>query len=243
MRPHQLSVLAARVRQAGILSIPALDRRTLRDVFAQELRKGAVNVAAMDDARALACLCEHVERAFAIAHTTALVAEMRPRLAFHARHSAALDSRAKRVPVTALLLYATWIEHWLNLVLTLARLRRGESARDIESYLESGRPTFKARADYLRDALGLRYEGSTPVPARAIRLMALRGRVFHHPWRGLSKGRFASHLGEIGSVVRDAPALLADLSEREHAWFDRPHEALLDRLFPPRERRPLREAL
>ena len=109
--------IAMRVRVAGIDSVRVEDEAELHELFRKEVRKKAFDPTGMPEARALDRFCSHVLDEFSSASAPVVVYDILHVLRTRAKPALATDST-----VPNLILYATWIEHWLNMLITVAML-------------------------------------------------------------------------------------------------------------------------
>ena len=146
------------------------------------------------------------------------------------RRRALATSRSKSVPIVALVLYATWLEHWLNMVITVAMLRRRDSEPKLEAYFAK-RPHFKTKLGLLGASMKL-----PPLPKSeydlAIKVVHLRNGYVHYAWRGLSPSKLAKHRANVRDVVSKCKTLLPALRRYEATALDAPGDALAKKLFP-----------
>lgn len=223
MRHHPLSELARRCLEHGLNSLTESEERALHRIFRNETRKGAYRPWGVGAEDILRDFCQYVAANFSMPYTVLHVIDFQPLL----RRRARAASRAK-VPVTSLVLFATWVEHWLNMMVTVAMLRSGYGESEIERFF-APQPGLTKKLQFLENDLHL---GKLPKRDQLINLVTTRNRFVHYTWRGRPAGEVQSELGNIRSTVRRADSLLVELIAFERATFDAEFSALAASMFP-----------
>jgi len=223
MPKPDISLIADKCLTQGRANLTLREERLLQVLFLNETRKGAFRVPHGD---VLKAFCEHVQSEFRDTTSTPLVYDF---LAYWRRRAMAA-SRSEKPPLAALVLFATWLEHWLNMVITIAKLRRGETAEKIAKYF-AGRPRFDVKVDELGPRLGL-----SPLPGNSrglmLRVIKTRNDFVHYTWQGDLPGRVHRRLANVRGIVSKCPDLLVALRKYEEATLNAPFERLSRELFP-----------
>ncbi len=230
MAPSFATTSAQRCIDLGPAALTQSEQQAIANLFRDETRKGSFVI---PEQGALRSFCEHVLASFPDQHTTQIVYDYLPHLQRRGRSAA----RGKAVPLVALILYATWVEHWTNMVLTVGMLRRGQTEAQIGSYF-SRQPRFEDKVGQLGGALGLPPLGAQ-ARAQLLKLMRCRNDFVHYTWEGSHIGAAKRRQANIRNIVQKAPALLATLRAWEFRALDAPNITIIRRLLPKaRLRRP-----
>lgn len=222
--PHPLADLATRCLANGVASLSADEQTQLKEFFLKEARKKAFDPVGEDDAIRTA-FCEHVQREFAVPESVLTVIDCLP----YFERTAKRHVGDSPFPLTALILYAAWIEHWVNVFIVVAMLRNRENEAAVEKYLDETR-RFDNKVKRVREL------ATAGIPERAFdwitQLMAKRKTYVHYLWKGVPRRSIDGDLKNIASLVRNGEAMISELRAFEHANFDAPLLLLAERLFP-----------
>ena len=223
MPPSFATLSASKCIATGAASLTQREQQAIANLFRDETRKGAFLIAGR---RPLERFCEHVLREFPEQHTTNVVYDYLPYL----RRRATLAARTRRFPLVALVLYATWLEHWTNMVITVGMLRRGTEQGDIDAFFQS-RPRFEEKLRRCGPPLAL---PSLPKDSRdwALKLIRLRNEFIHYTWQGTPIRVAATRHGNIRSAVRHARQHLDALRAWEFTALDAPNVKAIQGLLP-----------
>jgi len=223
MAPSFATISAQRCLEHGPAALTHREQQAIANLFRDEARKGSFVTPPHD---ILHRFCEHVVAEFPHQHTTQIVYDYLPHLQRRARRA----GRTKAVPLVALILYATWVEHWTNMVLTVGMLRRGQTETQVRLYF-SRQPRFEDKVAQLGANLSLPHLGSQ---ARndLLRLMRCRNDFVHYTWEGSHIGAAKRRHANVRDIVRKAPALLDTLRAWEFRALDAPNITIIRRLLP-----------
>lgn len=223
MPPSFGTLAAQRCLREGIAALSAREQRALAILFRDETRKGAFQPPTTD---VLNCFCQHIVTEFPQQHTTQVVYDYLPYL----RRRAGLAARSRSLPLVALVLYATWLEHWVNMVITVATLRNRIPQADVDRYFD-GHPRFEDKLTELGAALSL---PTLPAALRGqvTKLMKCRNDYVHYTWQGYHIGGAHRRHANLRNIVKQAPPLLKTLREWEFDALDARFKAMSRRLFP-----------
>jgi len=214
--------LIDRFETGGYEVLKESERAYLALLFAGDVRKGEFAVEGEDDVATRKQFCAHVRRAF-------LNEEFRVVL----DHRDAIATQAKalvgeRRPLASLILYATWVEHWLNAVVVTTAIRRGVAPDQSEQIVRDAR--LQAKITWLFQLAGL-----PPLQdehRRAIvALTDLRNAYVHYKWSGRTPEELAKEEERLRETVQRCEDLLGYLREyeRKHISGEMPQAA--KRLF------------
>jgi hypothetical protein len=223
MPPSFGTLAAKRCLREGIAALSAREQRALANLFRDETRKGAFRLPASD---ILTSFCQHIVDEFPHQHTTQVVYDYLPYL----RRRAKLAARSNSVPLVSLVLYATWLEHWINMVITVAMLRNQVSQTEVDRYFDS-QPNFASKLAQLGPVLAL-----PPLPRTlqgpVKKLIACRNDYVHYTWRGSHSGHAHRRHSNLRNIVLRAPELLVRLRAWEVDALDAQFRPISRRLFP-----------
>jgi hypothetical protein len=204
-------------------SLSANERDELRSLFMKEARKGAFRPTGTGADAIRQEFCEHVVREFGPSVLTVIDA-----LPYFRRK--AKEQLGDQIPLASLLLFATWIEHWVNVVITMGMLRRGQSEADVDAY-------FKVRCPFVDRMAHLQSLCANPLPDKPrgwlIQVMKTRARYHHYIWKGAPDRLVQKDLKGIAALMRRGDAMIEDLLAFEHLEFDAQWTATSVELFPP----------
>lgn len=136
------------------------------------------------------------------------------------------------VPVASLILYAAWIEHWVNMMVTVAMLREGKAPSQALQYLKR-QPRFKDKLVDLDKSLGV---AALPKKLRdnIIQVVCLRNGHLHFVWEGKSPKRLPKNVETLRSVVSRCEAILDDAARFGFEQFDAPYVKLVSSIMRTR---------
>lgn len=144
-------------------------------ILEEAIRRGEINPKGKSDEELRAEFLAYVKRAtgpaefeIIIDHTGTLLAEARA------------YRRASRFEL-ACVLYATWVEHFLNQLIQLGAIRRGLVEADAAEMIRG--LSYRGKATWALPLLGFRRIAPGHVAA-LLKLGELRNRYIHYKWRG-----------------------------------------------------------
>jgi len=217
-----LAHLIDRYESGGYEVLRENERAYLAFLFGGDVRKGEFAVDDEDDAETRRRFCTHVRRSF-------LAEELRVAL----DHRDAIAEQAKalageRRPLAALILYATWIEHWLNAVVVTAAVRRGVAPDQSEHVVRDA--PFRAKITWLLQLVGLPPLDEERRKAIVV-LTDLRNAYVHYKWSGRTPEELEQEEERLRQIVQGSEELVKYLQEyeREHISGEMPKAA--KRLF------------
>lgn len=215
-----LKLLAQKALNEGLPSLTPAEEHILYILFRKEIRKGAFVISANQDV--IKAFCVHI---LASKDEPLRVIDFQRQL-----RSSAKSLAGAEVPVSSLVLYATWFEHWLNMMVTVAKLRENIPEELVVRYFAK-KPTIHERLRELESSKGL---SKLPRDLRAFvgRLVMLRQRYVHYSWKGLPAAKVATLHKRVVSVVAEAEQRLDSMKDYEWNNFDRAHDSLVVSLFP-----------
>jgi hypothetical protein len=218
----KVSDLASQCALEGVASLRDDERDELRSLFLKEARKGAFRPGSGDSARIRAAFCAHVQREFGADVLTVIDC-----LPYFRRKAS--EQLSDPIPLASLMLYATWIEHWVNVLISIGTQRRGGTDTDVENYFRS-RPRFKDKVAHLESLC------STRLPSKArgwlLQIMATRTRYHHYVWKGMPGMWVTKDLKGATALTKTGEEMINQLLAFEHTEFDAPLEHLASELFP-----------
>jgi hypothetical protein len=132
-------------------------------------------------------------------------------------------------PLASLMLYAAWLEHWVNVILAMGLQRRGKAETEVQSYFDK-QPRFEDKIAQLKLVC------SQSPPKKELdwlqQIVKSRNRYHHYSWRGVPAAKLTKDLKGITAAIRKAEVMLDGLLAFEHRDFDAQWTALAARLFP-----------
>lgn len=194
----------------------------MRSLYIKEARKGAFHPSGNDADAMRIAFCEHVEREFGPSVLT--VIDCLPYFRQKAK-----DQLGDETPLAALVLYATWLEHWINVLMSMAMLRDGAMESDVDAYIAS-RPRSKDKVERLRSLCRSQFPDEEL--GWIFQVIKTRARYHHYVWKGKSERWIRKDLKGMGALVRKGDKMLSGLLAFERAEFDEKHLALADEMFP-----------
>jgi hypothetical protein len=217
--PNSLADIARRCKAGGIRALPRGERREFRGLLQKELRKCAFRPVSIRPTEVLREFCDHVIGGFDVSAKPVAVVDSQPYLRRNAKRLA-----KQSVPVASLILYAAWIEHWVNMMVTVAMLREGHAPGKPLQCLKS-QPRFKDKLAILAKSLGV----ALPKKLRdaVIQVVDLRNGYVHFVWEGKAPRRISKDVGTLQSVVARCETILEDAARFEFERFDAPYVKLV----------------
>lgn len=214
---------AKRCARDGLDSLTESEVDELRSLFMKEVRKGAFRPAGDDPAEVRVEFCNHVQREFGPSVLT--VIDALPY--FRRKADEQLDDE---IPLASLLLFATWIEHWVNVLITMGMQRRGQTEVAIDAYFKVRRP-FVDKVPHLQSLCA----NSLPDKPRGwlIQVMKTRARYHHYIWKGAPDRLVQKDLKGIVALMHRGDRMIEGVLTFEYSEFDAPWIATSLELFPP----------
>ena len=199
------------------------ERAELRALFIKEARKGAFLVSEGDVVGTRAAFCAHVQREFGDSVLTVMDA-----LPYFRRKAG--EQIGDRVPLASLLLYATWSENWVNVLIAVGTLRQGKPEETVDAYF-AARPRFKDKVDHLQSLCGR----ALPERERGwlMQVTKTRARYHHYVWKGVPALRLQKDLKGIAALMLRSDTMITGLLAFEYQEFDAPLIPVSLALFPP----------
>lgn len=218
--PSSLAEIARKCKIDGLRGLSAMERRQLRALLQKELRKCAYVPKASRPREVLLEFCDHVIRGFDVSANPVVVIDSLPYL-----HRNAKRLSKQQPPVASLILYAAWLEHWVNMMVTVAMLREGHSPSKPQQFLQS-QPRFRAKLETLAKSLNL---AALPKKLRdaIIQVVDLRNGYVHFLWEGRSPQRLGRDSQTLRAVVNRCEVVIADSKRFEYKHFDAIYEPLV----------------
>jgi len=222
--PPSLADLARRCKSGGVRALSRPERREFKTLFEKEIRKLAFKPRSSNVRKILAQFCDHVVCGFDATAQPVVVMYSRPYLRRTARRLT-----KHRVPTASLILYAAWIEHWVNIMVTVAMLRSGKMPNKPLQFLKT-QPRFDDKLKKLASALGL-----TSLPKKIrdslIQVVKQRNQHLHFTWEGKSPERVRRDETTVRGIVNRCEAILDAALAFEYQQFDAPHAQLVSSVF------------
>ncbi len=186
--------------RGGLTALSEKDRVGLADLFVKEVRKGSFKPAGNTDDEIRKVFLEHVQASFVESGDVQAVIDFQPRLVATARSLVGLAH-----PIESLILYATWVEHWLNATLLTTALRRGLSEAEAIQLVRQGVETKLASIWRLLELPTIPDDHIRKLKA----LAEVRNEHVHYKWKGqdpdvlFSPGaRLSLALADVDDLVR-----------------------------------------
>jgi len=222
--PNLISDIAQRCKSNGLRSLSKGERGALRNLFRKEIRKVAFKPNNSKPSKVLNEFCDHVINEFGATAQVKVVIDSQPYLRKTARR---LSNHP--LPLASLILYAAWIEHWVNMMVTVAMLRNGCTPDEPLQFLKT-QPRFEEKLEKLAKTLGI---NKIPKKTRdgLIEVIQLRNRHLHFPWEGKSSRNVNKDSQTVRSTVNRCEKILENALSFEHEYFDAPHAKLVSAVF------------
>jgi len=213
VHPASLAEIAQRCKLGGLRALSRSEKQEFRTLLRKELRKCAFEPRSSIASQVLGEFCDHVIRGFDASANPVSVLDSQPYLRRNAKRLS-----KQTIPLASLILYAAWIEHWTNMMVTVAMLRRGDSPSKPVQYLKS-QPRFKDKLDTLANALKI---AALPKKLRdaIIQVVDLRNVHLHVLWEGRSPPHLRRDLTTMRAVVNRCESILGDATQFEYQHFD-----------------------
>lgn len=221
---NSLSDMAQRCKSDGLRSLSKDERREFKKLFKKEIRKCAFKPQHNNPYKVLQEFCDHVIQEFGTITKIKVVIDNQPYL----RKIAKRLSNHK-IPVASLILYAAWIEHWTNMMITVAMLRKGYTPTDPLNYLKT-QPRFKDKLDKIANELGIK-EINKKTRDGLIEVVKIRHRQLHYPWEGESSKKVNRNSQTVRAIVNKCEKILENALSFEYKYFDKPYEKLVSAVF------------
>ncbi len=220
-----LPELASKCLTSGLGGLTHEEFSALRDFFRKEIRKGAYRPQAATPAGTLEDFCKRLAAVDSVAVVSVIDYQLYLR-----RHALALASAGEPMPLASLILYATWAEHWLNMMITVGMLRQQKLEQEVAEYF-AARPRFKDKVDLLGSPLNMS-PPPTSLRATLIQLVKTRNSYVHYNWEGRQSRELRKEHDGVRALVGRAEALLDGLITYERSVLDAPFDELVEKVFP-----------
>jgi hypothetical protein len=229
-REHPMSALASRCLGQGLLNLAPAEQDALRDLFVKECRKGAFKPSGSDATAILKEFCVHVRAEFADTGTVMTVFDFQPLLRATAEKVASEAEQSTKAPIAALILYATCVEHWVNMMIAVAKLRQGYTVEAILEFLSDKRRRFEEKLGHIGPQSGLS-ELPTDTRNKVTDLMGTRNDYVHYVWKGEPDRTVRNHVAHVTALVKSAPKLLVALDRFEEESLDTTYAEVCRAIF------------
>lgn len=113
----------------------------------------------------------------------------------------------------ATLFYATWVEHWINSVVSIACERRGLPADEVVAIVRDS--SLKAKTGWLLRLLGLKRIAAVHRSA-ILRLADLRNAFVHYKWKPMNEQALADLDRDYDALVKGFPKTVTYLQRYEN---------------------------
>ena len=208
-----LTHLVDRFDQGGAEALSEKERIFLAFLFAGEGRTGGLTLEGADEVAIRRHVCNHMRRSLSQNDFTVTL-DHRDELAVQAK-----TLSTERRPLASLILYATWIEHWLNGVIVAATRRRGLSDEDSVRLVRE--TPMRAKHSWLLALLGLPPLAKDRQKA-LVALTELRNAFVHYKWSARTPDELVKEEEGVRRIVDSAPDLLDYLREYDAAHVSSP---------------------
>ena len=207
----------------GIDSLEQWERTGIGMLYVKEVRKGAFAFSEDDDQAHVRAFLEHARREFVESVDIKVALDFQPRLL-----ATAGDLSHRPHPIEAVILYATWCEHWLNATLISAALGRGLVEKDVMDMIRSSNGPTKL--GWLWRSLGLP-EFPPRLKASVEFLSQVRNEHVHYKWTGHDPDALTDENSRLKLAIADIKAVVEALIDFEVSSIVGAHIAVADRLF------------
>jgi hypothetical protein len=211
----QYAFLSLPVLQDGLEAAREWERLGLADLYVKEVRKGAFRPAQSTDVNQLRrAFLLHVQKEFVETDDVKEVLDFQRRLLASARQLA-----LRPHPIEAVILYATWMEHWLNSLLLTTMLQRFMSEPHALQLIRQANIQTKLAGLWSLVEL-------PPLPEMHVKriefLAEVRNEHVHYKWKGQDPdvlygpmARLSLAVAEIDRTVQDLVAFEINLLKAE----------------------------
>lgn len=206
--------IAARYGSGGQAALNAEERLEIAGLFVREARKGAFQYDTFNPSATGRAFVSHVLKEFGPSADHKVVVDYTFMLLRSAR-SAATEVH----PVVSVILYATWMEHWLNSVLVTKALKRGAHVTDAEQMVRDA--SLSAKLGWLWRLLELPTleEGDL----KKLRLLAdVRNEFVHYKWKGKDPAVLEGPDQRLSAALADLEPVLRRVWDLASAHLDSP---------------------
>lgn len=218
-----LGEIGERMKEGGVDALSPDERVEMANLFVKEMKKAEFDPIGAPDLNIVRAFALHVVAGFGA--TALIVDDMRPLLL---RNAAAYQANPSELPVVALILYATWVEHQINVILKTRTVWAGPGDAEATDVIRS--TIMRKRIEWLRTKLGLPPFDSEQVE-RLTTLMNERHEVIHYKWIGRTTTERQELHERIRRVVAEAPLLVEYLQHYEKNELSSAAIALATRVF------------
>jgi hypothetical protein len=209
--------------QSGLDSLQQWERTGIAFLYVKEVRKGAFSFAGDNDQEHVRGFLEHARREFVDSVDIKVALDFQPRLL-----ATAGDLSHRSHPIEAVILYATWCEHWLNATLISAALARGLVEKEVVDMIRT--TNGPAKVGWLWRSLGLP-ELPTRLRAAVEFLSQVRNEHVHYKWTGYDPDTVTHGNSRLKLAITDISGVVEGLIDFEVTSIVGPHIAVADRLF------------
>jgi hypothetical protein len=197
-------------QRGGLRALDQAQLRELAVIFVHEVRKGAFTIDNDTSETAIPRFLEHFRKEFAEDPEVAMALNYQAQILVSARRA-----RSENHPVEAVILYATWAEHWVNAVLIARALASGLPEDDATKMLKDAK--WDAKLGWLWRTHGLA-DLDPYHRGRLQHLINTRNEFVHYKWKGTKlmkeDANQPSHKGAI-SEIEPTIAYLIDYQLKE----------------------------
>lgn len=208
----------------GLKALDEHERVFLAKLLVKELRKGTwapPEGASDDDIRK--AFAEYVQLHFAEASDLKTVIDFQPRLLYSARRLA-----KRNHPIEAVILYATWMEHWLNAVLLTTALKQGRAEDEAVQMIRDA--NIRAKVGWLWATLQL--PALRDIDRERMTFLAdVRNEHVHYKWKGQDPDALYGDNTRLVVAIRDIEDSVEALVALEIDSVLAGDVAVADRLF------------
>jgi hypothetical protein len=219
----QYDFLVLSAIQDGLASHQEWERTAIALMYVKEVRKGSFLFAGNDDQTHVQAFLEHLKREFVDSVDVKVALDFQPRLL-----ATAQDLSHRPHPIEAVILYATWCEHWLNATLISAAFGRGLIEKDVMDMIRSS--SGPAKLGWLWRMLCL------PVLPSGLRsavefLSQVRNEHVHYKWTSHDPDTLTDENSRLKLAIAEIKTVVEGLIDFEIASIVGPHIAVANRLF------------
>jgi len=219
-----IAELAVVCRRDGLDALMLFEQQRLCDFFAKELRKGTFAIPADATARGIRDqFCRYLERE---AKSSPMLYVWNPLQ--HLKRKAFTSRSKKDLPIVPLIVYATWIENWLNMVIIVSMLKQNSSNTKIRDACDQG---IASKLTFLSTGLGL-----PQIPSElneyVTKLARERNELVHFKWKGITLQERKALTRRIIELVDDGPTMVKKLQQYEFQSIDSQFTPVVTKVFP-----------
>lgn len=219
----QYDFLVLPALHGGIASLEDWERAGIAMLYVKETRKAAFRYNGADDEGHMRAFLEHARANFVELTDLKVVLDFQSRLL-----ATAQDLAQRPHPIEAVILYATWCEHWLNATLITAGLDRGLQEEEVVQMVRDA--NLRAKLGWLWRTLQLP-EFPEHLRNAVIALSEVRNEHVHYKWKGHDPDLLSHESSRLKACIANISDVVEGILDFEVDRLVGPYIAVANRLF------------